>query len=130
MSFGLVTSNNSDSDLFTMSLVPLVENGETRKKKKEFYRIFQHFCIISALFYITVSGDCPRTIGSRYGSVSLASQSRDTEPCPETLPLINPYKPSVSVLGYRQTVKTKIRHHRSGVWSGSSLFANRNIYLK
>ena len=43
----------------------------------------------------------------------------------------NPYKHSVPFLGHRQTVQTHIRRHRArGVWSGSSLVANRNIYLK
>ena len=41
--------------------------------------------------------------------------------------MFNPYEPSISFLGHRQTVQTQVRR---GVWSGSSLFANRNVYLK
>ena len=88
-------------------------NGETRKKKakdgrkrrnteknEKFNQIFKHLCIISVLvmhkgtvFYTAVPGDSSRRIGSRYGSVSLASQSRDTVPYPETLPLSNSCHP-------------------------------------
>ena len=72
-----------------MSLIPC----ETWEKKKKFHRIFKHFYGInlfvthsSTVFYTALPGGSPRMIGSSYGSVSLASQSRDTMPYPETLP--------------------------------------------
>ena len=71
-----------------MSLIPC----ETREKKKTFHRIFKHFYVVfvfathsDTVFYTTVPEDSPRRIGSRYGSVSLTSQSSDTVPYPETL---------------------------------------------
>ena len=52
------------------------------------------------VFCTAVPGDSPRRIGSRYGTVSLASQSRDTVPYPETLPsdIDTPFS-EVSLLG-------------------------------